>query len=181
MGVSGLFYVNTAANLNGTIPKVGVSIPFVSVAGKVNVPARRKLLTTADLVAAGADDTASAPPPPPPPSHIELPRRLTADVSPAALAGLTQAGFWETLAALMPPALKGNFTSMLAAQARPAQEYMRRHNVSQADIDLYAAAFTPEGLTLQQPQLPNILQTTAIPFVVRPWRKRFCSCERPCG
>jgi hypothetical protein len=46
---------------------------------------------------------------------------------------------------------------------------MRLHGVSAADVDAHAAAFALDALggsvTVQQPQLPNILQTTVIPFV----------------
>ena len=168
--------MNTAASLNGSIPKVGAQIPIVSVAGKVNVPARRRLLTTAEAAA----EAAAAPPPAadaPADVHVELPRRMAADVSPVTLAGLTQAGFWDNFAAILPPSLRANLTSLLTAQSRPAAEFMSRYNVSSEDVDSLARAFGGQGLnfTLQQPQFPNILQTTAIPFFVRR-RRRAAAC-----
>ena len=123
LGVSGLFYVNTAANLAGVVPKVGVSIPVVNVEGKVNVPARRRLLTTDE---ARAEAEAAPPPPqeqpqPQQPVEVRLPRQLRSVVPPDAMAGLAAAGFWESLAAAMPPALSKNLTSLLSRTLLPAQ------------------------------------------------------------
>jgi hypothetical protein len=163
MGVSGLFYVNTAANLNGTIPKVGVSIPVVTVEGKVNVPARRRLLTTVEATAAGAGagDAAEV--------EVTLPTQRTVQADPATVAGLTRAGFFDAAAAVLPPTLRANFTRMLQAQATPASSFMQRHNISNDAVDAAHAALSADGsvdgITIQQPQFPSMLQTTAIPFV----------------
>ena len=163
MGVSGLFYVNTAANLNGTIPKVGVSIPVVTVEGKVNVPARRRqLLTTEQAVAegAGASDAAEV--------EVTLPTQRTATADPVTLAALTRAGFWDAAAAVLPPALRANFTALLRANAAPESAFLARHNISGQAVDAAHAALAAlavDGVTIQQPQFPNVLQTAAIPFL----------------
>ena len=163
MGVSGLFYVNTAANLNGTIPKVGISIPVVTVEGKVNVPARRRrLLTTAEAVAAGAGASDAAE------VEVTLPTQRTANADPITLAALTRAGFWDAAAAVLPPAMRANFTALLRANSAPESAFLARHNISGQAVDAAHAALAAlavDGITIQQPQFPNVLQTTAIPFL----------------
>jgi hypothetical protein len=159
---------NTAGNLAGAIPKVGVSIPVVSVEGRVNVPARRRLLTTDEVTAAAQ----AAPTPPPAPEEIELqlPKQITSDVSPAMLAGLTRAGFWDSLTAILPPSMQKNLTALLDMTNRPAEEFLAHHNLSRSLVEEYTNTFTPDalgGVTVQQPQFPNPLQTTVIPFVAR--------------
>lgn len=162
LGVSALFYVNSAAALNGTIPKVGVQILVPNVEGKVNVPARRRLLTTAEATAAGVGATD------PSPVEMTLPTTRRTSVDPATLAGLTRAGFWDAAAAILPPSLRTNFTALLNANAAPAASYMARNNISEMQVDAAHAALAGlsiHNITIQQPQLPNILQTTVIPFV----------------
>jgi hypothetical protein len=142
---------------------VGVSIPVVTIEGKVNVPAkRRRLMTTAEATAAGvgAEDAAEV--------EVTLPTRRVTQADPATVAGLTRAGFWDAAAAVLPPALRANLTAMLNSHAMPAASFMARHNISGEAVDAAHAALAAlavNGITIQQPQFPNILQTTAIPFV----------------
>jgi hypothetical protein len=69
---------------------------------------------------------------------------------------------------VLPPALRANFTALLRANAAPESAFLARHNISGQAVDAAHAALAAlavDGVTIQQPQFPNVLQTTAIPFL----------------
>lgn len=127
-GVSALLYVNSVENLNGTIPAVGSQIPESNVQGKVNVPARRRLMAASQLQSAAeqgavtptdADVAAAAEA-----VNVTLPGRMMASVSPANMVALTAGGFWETLLNILPPGKSGNLTDLLQTNSVPLANFM---------------------------------------------------------
>jgi hypothetical protein len=136
-----------------------------NVEGKVNVPARRRLATVNQLQASTGLGGASHPPEE---TTLHIPRRMTATVTPAQLAGLTAVGFWEQLFAVLPATLHANMTAMLQLTSLPLSDYLLRNNVTQADMDAAVSRLQIEGtgLTLTSPRAgPSLVATTVIPTV----------------
>ena len=163
-GVSGLFYIDTQADLMGALPAVGNQITVANIEGKVNVPARRRRLATVEALA--ASQPALDAPAPPAEQTVHLPRRMTASVSPAQLAALTADGFWERLFTVLPPSLYSNLTTLLQQTSVPLGEYMLRQNVSQAEVDRALAGLHGDNLTITQPIFgPQKGAVTVIPVL----------------
>jgi len=167
-GVSGLFYVDVQSNLMGNLPAVGNQISVANIEGKVNVPARRRLMTVETLKAQANTESAPAPPPSSAgeASTIRMPRRLTATVSPAQLAALTTTGFWERLLTVLPDSLHANLTTMLQQTSTPLAEFLLRQNVTQAEVDKAIGSLHGAGLTIAQPIIgPPLGLVVVVPCV----------------
>ena len=158
-GVSAVFFVTNQSLLTNAVPKIGVEISPLNVVGKVNVPARRRLMTVDDaIVATVANPVASVEP-------VTMPRKLQSTLTPGAFAALYEAGIFTAFASLLPPSLQANLTRLLTENAVPFAKYLSMNNLTLDQIIELRKELGLEDsrLTVQLPQLPNPLATTVIP------------------